>query len=151
MVTFVLIYVDLARTVLDKCITRKEVDENGTPCTTQMLYNYEFIDDFGKPIPGRLADFLLRKVLRYKSESRKHDISLQVIMVNHQADSWDQSTFLSTLPNNAAKSHSIVSVPQDWGPKVYEKDNHVMTLMVRVIFAILNYVVCVFYTYSYVQ
>ena len=116
---------------MDKCITREEVDNNGTPYTTHIMYNYEFIDDFDKPILGRVGNFLLKTVLHYKPESGAQDF--QLVMINHQSENGDQNLFPSTLTATPVKSHSIVPVTHNWGPKNYDKDNHIISLMVRVV------------------
>ena len=128
----------MARVVLDKCITREEVDDNGTPYTTQIVYNYEFIDDFDEPQLGRLGRFLLKTILRYKSTSEKRDISLELI--GHQSENSCQSSPLSN--SSVTKQTSVIPSVKNWGPNVYDKDNHTMTLMVRVIFVIPNHHVC---------
>ena len=126
--------VDLAKIVLDKCIIREEVDNNGTPSTTHIMYNYEFIDDFDKPILGRVGNFLLKTVLHYKPENGAQDF--QLVMINHHSENGDQNLFPSTLTATPTKSHSIVPVAHNWGPKNYDKDNHIMSLMVRVLFGV---------------
>ena len=116
---------------MDKCINREEVDEHGTPHTTHIMYNYEFIDDFDQPLLGRVGNFLLKTVLHYKPESGVQDFPL--VMINHQSENGDQNLFQSTLTAMPTKSHSIAPVSQNWGPKVYQKDNHIISLMVRMV------------------
>ena len=116
---------------MDKCINREEVDEHGTPHTTHIMYNYEFIDDFDQPLLGRVGNFLLKTALHYKPESGVQDFPL--VMINHQSENGDQNLFQSTLTAMPTKSHSIAPVTQNWGPKVYQKDNHIISLMVRVV------------------
>ena len=155
------ITIDLASIVLDKCITREEVDNNGTPCTTQMVYNYEFIDDADEPKLTKVGKFVLNTVLRYKTKRQERDIPL-IVISNHQLEngkentqtssssitsvrqssitsgrhssitSGRQSSITSTRHSSlqSAKQLPIISPVKDWGPKVYEKDNHTLTLMV---------------------
>ena len=116
---------------MDKCITTEEQDNNGTPCVTQMMYNYEFIDDFDdKPQLDILGNFLLKTVKRYKSESYEKDIPM--VTVNHQLENGDRNSLLSnqTAITPTVKQHFDILLAKNWGPKSYEKDNHTMTLMV---------------------
>ena len=142
--------IDLASIVLDKCIIRTEEDNNGTPCTTHMLYNYEFIDDFDEPQLSRLGNFLLKTVLHYKSQKRE----IPLVTVNHSLENGDLNLFMSTdctVPTKqahviqsarrhtvmrSARRPAIIPSTQNWGPKVYDKNNHIMTLMVRIIIAV---------------
>ena len=118
---------------MDKCIETEEVDNNGTPCTTHITYNYEFIDDFDdKPQLDRLGNFLIKALLQYyKSDSKQKDV--QLVMVNHlQLENGDQNVLASsTLPTVIPKQAPVTSPVENWGPKVYDKDNHTMTSMVR--------------------
>ena len=128
---------------MDKCIKTEEVDNNGTPYTTHITYNYEFIDDFDdKPQLDRLGNFLIKTVLQYyKSESKPRDVPL--VMINHvQLENGDQSMLASTLPTTTAKQAPTISPEENWGPKVYDKENHTMTLMVRHKLVAFNYAVC---------
>ena len=126
----------MAGIVLDKCITRKEVDNNGTPYTTHIMYNYEFVDDFDEPQLGRVGKFLLKKVLHYKSQER--DVPL--VITNHLSENGNLSLFSSTESISPSKqstalpsARKISAIPStnNWGPKAYEKDNHTLSLMVR--------------------
>ena len=131
------ITIDLASIVLDKCITREEVDNNGTPCTTQMVYNYEFIDDADEPKLTKMGKFVLNTVLRYKTKSQERDFPL-VVISNHQSENGNENSHTSSSSITSAKQSSLQSAKQlpvishvkDWGPKEYEKDNHTLTLMV---------------------
>ena len=124
-----MIVADLAGVALDKCITTEEKDNNGTPSVTQIMYNYELIDDFDEPKLGRLDKFLL-KLLCYKSESQDKD-TLTVVL-NPESENWNQS-YLPTShpPTIPAKQSSDIPLTNSWGPSDYEKANHTMTLMVR--------------------
>ena len=96
------------------------------------MYNYEFIDDFDdEPELDGLGNFLIKTVLQYfKSESEQRDVPL--VMVNHlQLENGDQSMLASTLPTTTSKQAPTMSPEENWGPKVYAKENHTMTLMVR--------------------
>ena len=139
---------------MDRCITREEVDNNGTPYTTQIVYNYEFIDDFDEPQLGRLGNFLLNTALRCKKRHPGQEIPL--IMLNLQPENGDERVVnidkkaendenLRSSSITSAKRPSTVSsgrkfsvIPLDinWGPNIYDKDNHTMALMVRVIFSL---------------
>ena len=118
---------------MDKCIETEEVDNNGTPYTTHITYNYEFIDDFDdKPQLDRLGNFLIKALLQYyKSDSKQKDVPL--VMLNHlQLENGDQNVLASsTLPTVIPKQAPATSPVENWGPKVYDKDNHTMTSMVR--------------------
>ena len=164
-----IVVTDLAGVVLDKCITRAEVEDNdGTLNTTQMMYNFEFIDDFDEPKLGRLGNFLLNKVQAIRNKSKSQGIDIPLVVINDQsgnephtstdnlqseignemsASPVSPSHRLSPVSSNKrpsavslSKRFSAVSstnefpVPSaaNWGPKVYDKDNHTMTLMVRV-------------------
>ena len=120
----------MARIVLDKCITREEKDNNGTPYTTQILYNYEFVDDFEEPQLGRVGKFLLKKVLHYKTIEEK-DIPL--VMINQPPESGYHGSPVSSSSVGSTKEPSAVPSVKNWGPKVYDKDNHTLSLMVRVV------------------
>ena len=127
---------------MDKCITTEEKDDNGAPLITQIMYNYEFIDDFDEPKLGRLDNFLL-KVLCYKSESRDKDAS--TVVLNPESVNWNQS-YLPTNhpPTIPVKQSTDIPVGNSWGPNDYEKDNHTMTLMVRIQISIMHREICVF-------
>ena len=115
---------------MDKCIETEEVDNNGTPYTTHITYNYEFIDDFDdKPQLDRLGNFLIKALLQYyKSDSEQKDVPL--VMVN--LENGDQNVLVSsTLPTMIPKQAPATLPIENWGPKVYNKDNHTMTSMVR--------------------
>ena len=113
---------------MDKCITTYEVEENGTPNTTQMVYNYEFIDDFDEPQLSPMGMFLLKKVLCYKSP-QSQDGDIQLTMINYQAENGDTNLSFTSSPE---QDTSAVSSVENWGPKIYDKYNHTMSLMVRV-------------------
>lgn len=116
----------------------EQEDSNGTPSTTQIMYNYEFIDDFDKPQLGTLGNFLLNRVLRYKSKSQESDIPL--VMINHQSENG-QLPSTSTSSIKPAQQSIVMPSEKNWGPKVYDKDNHTMHLMV-------NYKMCADKHYS---
>ena len=127
----------MAAIVLDKCILRKEVDNNGTPYTTHIIYNYEFIDDFEEPQLGRVGKFLLQTVLRYKSQER----DTPLVITNHLLENGNLSLFSSTesiiptkQPSVLPSTRKISAIPpaKNWGPTFYEKGNHTLSLMVRV-------------------
>ena len=109
-------------------MTTEEQDINGTPSTTKIIYNYEFIEDFGEPQLGTLGKFLLERVLHYASESCMDDIPLMIM--NNQVEGSDHELFLSTSYIKPTTNPMIIPSVQNWGPKVYDKDNHTMTLMV---------------------
>ena len=121
---------------MDKCITYNEKqDSSGTLYTTQITYVYEFIDDFDEPKLNKLRTFVLNRVLRYKPES---DIPL--VVMNHQLENGDESIRLSASNSSTSRKPSMVSTArqlsltpsaENWGPKDYDKDNHTLTLMVR--------------------
>jgi len=125
------INIDLAGVVLDKCVTTEERDINGTPSTTQIVYNYEFIEDFNEPQLGTLGKFLLERVLHYTSKSHIDDIPL--VMINNQVEGSGHHSFSSTTSIKPTTNPMTNSSVKDWGPKVYDKDNHTMALMVMVI------------------
>ena len=126
----------MARIVLDKCITRKEVDNNGTPYTTHIMYNYEFVDDFDEPQLGRVGNFLLKKVLHYKTTEEK-DIPL--VIINQPKESGYHGSPLSSSSVESTKDLSAIPSVMNWGPKIYDKDNHTFSLMVRLtVYGILN-------------
>ena len=116
---------------MDKCITTEEQDNNGTPCVTQIMYNYEFIDDFDdKPQLGIFGSFLLKTVMRYKSDHQEKGIPM--VMVNHQLENGDWNSLLSNQSiTPPVKQHFDIPLAKNWGPKVYDKDNHTMALMVK--------------------
>ena len=125
----------MAGIVLDKCITREEKDKNGTPYTTHILYNYEFVDDFDEPQLGRVGNFLLKKVLHYKSQ--KKDIPLVItnpLSENGNLFSSTESIASAKQSSTLSSARKISAIPpaKNWGPKVYKKDNHTLSLMVRV-------------------
>ena len=134
-----LLYIDLAGIVLDKCITREDMDSNGTPCTTQMAYNYEFVDDFDEPKLTKVGNFVLKSVLRYKIKGQQRDFPL-VMINNHHSENGNEDSLMSSSSITSAKKLSIQSTSlkqqpiiqpaKDWGPKVYDKSNHTLTLMV---------------------
>ena len=131
-----LCYIDLAGIVLDKCITYDEKqDSNGTLYTTEITYIFEFIDDFDEPKLNKWRAFLLERVLRYKPESQLRDVPL--VVMNHQLENGngnvDSSITSAKRPSmvSTAKRPSLVPSTENWGPKVYDKDNHTLTLMVR--------------------
>ena len=116
---------------MDKCIITEEEDNNGTPSVIQILYNYEFIDDFDdEPKLDFLGNFLLKAIMRYKPESQEKDIPM--VMINHQLENVDQNSLLSNPSTTPVVKQpgSDIPVAKNWGPKDYEKDNHTMTLMV---------------------
>ena len=126
----------MARIVLDKCITRKEVDNNGTPYTTHIMYNYEFVDDFDEPQLGRVGNFLLKKVLHYKTTEEK-DIPL--VMITQPKENGYHGSPLSSSSVESTKDLSAIPSVMNWGPKIYDKDNHTFSLMVRLtVYGILN-------------
>ena len=125
-----LVNVDLAGVVLDKCTTTCEVEENGIPTATQIEYNYEFIDDFDVGKLSTLGNFLLNKVLRYKSQCQDRDIQLTVI--NHQAENGDTTLSSTSSPEPVVQHNEQCTSVENWGPKVYDNENHTMSLMVRV-------------------
>ena len=110
---------------MDKCVATQEVDDDGTPSVTQILYNYEFIDDFDQPQLGILGNCLLKSLLRRKPEDQDRDIPL--VMFNHQSENGHHVSTSSITPTK----HSSITPSVIWGPKVYDKENHTMTLMVR--------------------
>ena len=114
---------------MDKCITTEVEDNNGTPSVIQIMYNYEFIDDFDdEPQLDFLGNILLKTIMRYKPESQ--DIAM--VMINHQLENGDRNSLLSNQSiTPAAKQPSDMPLAKNWGPKDYEKDNHTMALMVR--------------------
>ena len=127
----------MAAIVLDKCISRKEVDNNGTPYTTHIIYNYEFIDDFEEPQLGRVGKFLLQTVLRYKSQER----DTPLVITNHLLENGNLSLLSSTesvIPTKqssvlpSTRKISAIPLAKNWGPTFYEKGNHTLSLMVRV-------------------
>ena len=112
---------------MDKCITTDGHEKNGTPHTTQIVYNYEFIDDFCEEKLSALGSFLLKKVFRYKSQNQEGDIPLTII--NDQTESGDPNlVMLTTFPRTQTTQYDV----KNWGPKGYDKDNHTMSLMVIV-------------------
>ena len=132
---------------MDRCITYDEMqDSNGTIYTTKITYFYEFIDDFDEPKLNKLRTFVLNRVLRYKPESEvRGDIPL--VLMNHQLENGDENIRLSVASTAASRKPSMIStsklpsfVPstENWGPKDYDKDNHTLTLMVRLKLGVLN-------------
>ena len=119
---------------MDKCITTDGHEKHDTLNTTQIVYNYEFVDDFGEPQLSALGSFLLRKVLGHESQSEERDIPL--VIMNDQAENGDPNF----TPFMQQSDHrTTVSSVNNWGPKIYDNDNHTMSLMVRVIFNKLLY------------
>jgi len=103
---------DLAQIILDKCIVVNE--EETSSGVTHITYNYEFIDDFNDTELGVVEKFLLNKALVFQSERPEDDILLTAM----QSDG-------STI-----EQPTTLLVHSGWGPKVYNKDNHTMALMV---------------------
>ena len=112
---------------MDKCITTEERDNNGTPFVTQIMYNYEFIDDFDdEPKLDFLGNILLKTVLHYKSEDQ--DRSVPLVVMNHHSENCNQDL---DMPVPSITPASIIPSRKYWGPKVYDRENHTMNLMVR--------------------
>ena len=102
-----------------------------------MVYNYEFVDDFDEPKLAKVGNFALKSVLRYKTKGQQRDFPL-VMINNHYSENGNENSLLSSSSITSAKKLSIQSLKQqpiiqpakDWGPKVYDKNNHTLTLMV---------------------
>jgi len=77
-ITLIITIADLALIVFDNCITLHEEEVHGTLVTTSMVYNYEFIDDFGDPTLGKFGKFLLQKVLPARSKPQLCDSSVVI-------------------------------------------------------------------------
>ena len=97
---------------MDKCIVVNEEETGGG--VTHITYNYEFIDDFDDTELGVIEKFLFNKALVFQSERPEGDILLTA-MQNEESTIEQPTTLL---------------VRSGWGPKVYNKDNHTMALMV---------------------
>ena len=91
----------------------------GTSGVTHITYNYEFIDDFDDPKLGTVGKFMLEKVLPFKSKQRQNDAPL--VMMNKPAQN---DLFVSEQPNSSFEYSS------SWKPRVYDKSNHTLALMV---------------------
>ena len=121
--------VDLAGVVLDKCITTEEKDNNGTPSVTQILYNYEFIDDFDdEPQLDRLGKYLLSHCKKSEDQDKDRDQSAELVVINHHSENSNQDLYVSASSITPA---SIIPPAKHWGPKDYDRENHTMTLMVK--------------------
>ncbi|XP_065891015.1 transient receptor potential cation channel subfamily A member 1-like [Dysidea avara] len=107
---------DLAKVIMDKCIVANE----GASGVTHITYNYEFIDDFDDPKLGTVGKFMLEKVLPFKSKQRQDDVSLVVMNKQVQND-----LFESEQPSSSFEYSS------SWKPRVYDKSNHTLALMVE--------------------
>ena len=88
----------MALIVFDKCITLYEDEVHGTLVTTSIVYNYEFIDDFGDPTLGKFGKFLLNKVLPARSKPRPYDSS--VVVKNDPASPENGDIELQSLEQN---------------------------------------------------
>ena len=95
------------------------------------MYNYEFIDDFNEPQLGTLGKFLLKRVLHNTSKSHMGDFPL--FMMNSQAEG---SNILTSSTKSTINPMIFPSAKQ-WGPNVYDKDNHTMAVMVIEIFTVI--------------
>jgi len=105
---------DLARVVLDKCIVTKEIEVDGAKFVTHLMYNYEFIDDFGEPQLGMLGKCLVESILPSKSQYREN--SFPFVKFDSEA------------------ATAVVESPysmKNWGPSKFDKRNHTMALIVR--------------------
>ena len=91
----------------------------GASGVTHITYNYEFIDDFDDPKLGTVGKFMLEKVLPFKSKQRQDDVSLVVMNKQVQND-----LFESEQPSSSFEYSS------SWKPRVYDKSNHTLALMV---------------------
>ena len=150
-------FTDLALIVFDKCITVNEDEVHGTLVITSMVYNYEFIDDFGDPRLGKFGKFLLKKVLPTRSKSQLLNNSVVLkngpeIIENGDIDleSLDREGTLESQEIASDRRRSTLEterltdrrttlaieldleplVVESWGPKDFDKDNHTMALMV---------------------
>lgn len=125
----IFVNVELAGVVMDKCITYNEQDDNGTPYITQIMYNYEFIDDFGEPKLGKLDNFLLNKFLRHKSEEpQQTDIPL--IMINNLEENGadHETSHISASSITPLKRQSLAPLAQNSNENLNLSLSHITPL-----------------------
>ena len=118
--------------MLYKCITVQSKEAQGHSTVSEIDYSYEFIEDFQDPREEwyfRLTSLFTRKDHSYSFDARNTTM--------HAAES-SMTAFRMTSRLNSTSGH--VSPPvhthapknrnNNWGPKKFEKKNHVIKLMV---------------------
>ena len=129
----IVLYSDAAELVLYKSITFHSKEEHGHSTVSEIDYSYEFIEDFQDPREEwyfRLTSlfthkdnvFEARNVALHAVESS--NVSLSAIRMTSRLN--------STAGNISPPRHTNVPKNRNnnWGPKKFEKKNHVIKLMV---------------------
>ena len=104
----------------------KEIEVDGAPFVTHLMYNYEFVDDFDDPKLGALESCIVENLLPSKSKQQTDYFPIA------RFDSGNVAAPLARF--DSGDTTAVVELPsrtKTWGPNEYDKQNHTMALMVR--------------------
>ena len=118
---------DVAELVLHKSITFLTKEEHGHSNISEIEYSYEFIDDF-QDHQGecyyQLSSFFSPKRPPFVLEN---NIALDTL----ENGATLSGTFASNASNaSPMNTYKLGKKNNDWGPKTFKKENHVIKLMV---------------------
>ena len=124
--------------MLYKSITFLSVEEHGHSTISEIDYSYEFIEDF-QDTQGecyyRLASFFTSKE-PVEDIVGMHTLENAVTPLSPRKMTCSGDTYNNPPPLN---THKTRSQKNNWGPKKFVKENHVINLMVRI-----SFVLCMF-------
>ena len=112
--------------MLYKSIKFHSEEEHGHSTISEIGYSYEFIEDFQDPREEcyyRLASF-------FTSKKPVEDNNIAMHTVENAVSPLSATKMISTLPgSDACNSPPPIN---NWGPKCFVKENHVIKLMVQI-------------------
>lgn len=125
---------DAAELVLYKSITVHSKEEQGHSSVSEIDYSYEFIEDFQDPREewyNRLVSFFTRKEPSFENTVALNaietgNVTLSVIRMTSRLNITGEH--ISAPMNTYESRNSFLN--NTWGPKKFEKNNHVIKLMV---------------------
>ena len=125
---------DAAEIVLCKSITFLREEEHGHSTISEIDYSYEFIEDFQDPQGERYHNITSFFTSKEPPIFLENNMAMHTVETGVTLQSVRQMTF--TLNDNDAANNPPIDTHKQgrknnsWGPKMFEKENHVIKLMV---------------------
>ena len=124
---------DAAELVLYKSITVHSQEEHGHSTVAKIDYSYEFIEDFQDPREEwyfRLTSLFTRKDHTLGARNNTMDMENNTVTLTALRMSSRLNSTAGYVSPSTHTHHTLKHRNNKWGPKKFEKQNHVLKLMV---------------------